>query len=974
MSGDELFSRAEALAGGAPTRRARTLLYLIESRTAHLLGRARHATERFPTEQDAQDRELAFLEAYTNGREPRPRPSIQDLERFAAGWADLVPDGPRVRAAVAHAVGQTYRFTAETTPNLGAALGLDEPAVRQAYARLYGQPLSTIYARRVSPAARLRWVASRAAVWLESLPPFWSVFALTLTETVGMGILALPVAFAGIGPLAGLGLLVVLGLVNVLTMIGLAEAVTRTASVRYGDAHFRRMAAEYLGRAGSLMLAAVLVARCTIGLLGAYLGLSITLTEATEVPRVIWITVVFLAGLYVLSRGSLTSTIASALTVGAVNIGTIAILVLLAVPHLNRASLTHAEVPGVGGRSFDPSVLGLVFGVALSAYFGHGSVGNCGKVVLRRDPSGRALIWGAAAAQAAAIVIYGVWIVAINGALAPEALRGHEGTALDPLAEVAGPGVVLVGAIFVVLAMGMGSLHSALGLFNAAREWLPRRARPVVTLPRRRGRLLVQRPTDPTGPRLAVTYLGLAAPDGTQTRFRFHLLEGSAVAGETATVDGRWEARTGLARLAAARRFGVVFEVLDAREDRVQLRVVSNLAVSYEGDRTILGLQLGDLAAADGQEQGLLRWLLRADGASLAEVTMHLGRDETATRAVLAGLVARGMVEESNRDGTTYYGVRLARRRARAVPDALTGGPGTTTPAPRPTARRFGSGRDAAARLWDRLLEGERGRFLLATVPGLLIFLLAQWLAATDAAFTAVLNVGGVLAIPIFAGLFSALLLVSSRRKGDLVPAVVYRTLGHPAIQGAVYAFFLGAILAHGLVIWDDPFLRAGALIVAALAVTTTIDMVRRGMLRRRVVVSLRDDRQQGGPATFAVVAGGELTPTPVRLTYRAATTAVHAATDEVLDFGALRGVSFEVPAGGAADLKVWAQRIAADGSAEALPARLELGCGPEAIAVDVGQVGGQAMLPLAGEACRLDILLDDPVAVAVGGRSPNFG
>ena len=70
---------------------------------------------------------------------------------------------------------------------------------------------------------------------LEQLPPFWIVFALTLTETVGGNILAMPIALASVGPLAGLALLVVIGAVHMLTIAALAEAITRNGSVRTGQ-------------------------------------------------------------------------------------------------------------------------------------------------------------------------------------------------------------------------------------------------------------------------------------------------------------------------------------------------------------------------------------------------------------------------------------------------------------------------------------------------------------------------------------------------------------------------------------------------------------------------------------------------------------------------------------------------------------------------------------------------------------------
>jgi hypothetical protein len=39
---------------------------------------------------------------------------------------------------------------------------------------------------------------------LEKLPPFWAVYAFILVETVGEGVLAIPIAVAKIGPLAGI--------------------------------------------------------------------------------------------------------------------------------------------------------------------------------------------------------------------------------------------------------------------------------------------------------------------------------------------------------------------------------------------------------------------------------------------------------------------------------------------------------------------------------------------------------------------------------------------------------------------------------------------------------------------------------------------------------------------------------------------------------------------------------------------------
>jgi hypothetical protein len=68
-----------------------------------------------------------------------------------------------------------------------------------------------VQADRPSPIERLGSVRISLDRRLESLSPFWTAFSLTLTETAGAGILALPIALAGVRPLPGLFILLILG-------------------------------------------------------------------------------------------------------------------------------------------------------------------------------------------------------------------------------------------------------------------------------------------------------------------------------------------------------------------------------------------------------------------------------------------------------------------------------------------------------------------------------------------------------------------------------------------------------------------------------------------------------------------------------------------------------------------------------------------------------------------------------------------
>src|SRR5262249_20323540 len=156
------------------------------------------------------------------------------------------------------------------------------------------RPLAAIYAPGLPWRERLRWAWSGLANRLETLPPFWTAFALTLTETVGASILALPIALAGVGPLAGVLLLFILGLVNLLTIASVSEVMVRNGNVRYGYAFLGRIVSDYLGRVGSVVLAPTLGILNIVSLLVCYIGLAATLAGATGIPAVAWAALLFL--------------------------------------------------------------------------------------------------------------------------------------------------------------------------------------------------------------------------------------------------------------------------------------------------------------------------------------------------------------------------------------------------------------------------------------------------------------------------------------------------------------------------------------------------------------------------------------------------------------------------------------------------------------------------------------------------------
>jgi amino acid permease len=466
------FSRAELL-GGLPARRASTLLFAIEARTAHLVARSKRAMAYYLTERTAQEREQAFLAAIGAGRALPLVPSIQDVERHADEWAPLVPPDPQLRAAVAEMMGKKYRLAAPYVVRIRAALGLDEPATEAAFSTHYHRPLGSLYATSTSTGERLRWLRSRAAARIEALPPFWMAYALTLTETVGGGLLVLPIVLAGIGPLPGVAMLVIFGLLNMVTIGGLVEAITRNGTMRYGNAYFGRLAAGLLGRSGSSGITVTLLVLNVVTFLAYLLGFGSVVGAATATSATIWVAALFAVNLIFLRRRDLDSTVATAIIIGAINVGLILVISVLAMTHLDARNLVAVHLPFVGSNPPSWAVLGLAFGVLLMAYFGHTSAGNVAKVVLERDPGGKALLRGTMAATATVIVLYSIAVVAINGAVPPSALVGYGGTAIKPLADQVGAAATVLGAVYVVLAIGLGSIYVSLGMFNQVIEWLP---------------------------------------------------------------------------------------------------------------------------------------------------------------------------------------------------------------------------------------------------------------------------------------------------------------------------------------------------------------------------------------------------------------------------------------------------------------------------------------------------------------------
>jgi hypothetical protein len=252
---------------------------------------------------------------------------------------------------------------------------------------------------------------------------------------------------------------------------------------------------------------------------------------------------------------------------------------------------------------------------------------------------------------------------------------------------------------------------------------------------------------------------------------------------------------------------------------------------------------------------------------------------------------------------------------------------------------------------------GSRGRFLISLTPVVVVVLVAEWMVLTGTgSFAGILGFLGVMVHSLMSGIFPVLLLAASRRKGEVVPGVSYRALGHPLVIGGVYLVFLANLVLHGLVIWEEPFMRAGGVLMGVLIVVVTVAMARRGAFATRAVVGVRRDRRRSGESFAAVVVGGKPADAEMRLTDADGERTVSGSTLAFRDGGVLGPVGIQLRSAGATQLKVWAHAISPEGLSESLPVLATIRDGDGTDELDLGRAGGQVVVPITSDLIRLEL------------------
>jgi amino acid permease len=852
MSLDELFSRQEALAG-FPAKRASTLLFLIENRTAHLVARS---LVDFSLTDTAAERDMAFIEAFSLGQAPPLSPTIQHLERYAPQWRDLVPKNPSLKAAFAHVLSQKYNFMTAQIPNITTALELKEESVQRAYQRQYQVALGTIFATKLSLKERSQWLVAKIAWQVEDLPPFWLATLITVALGLPQAFLALPIAAAGMGALSSLVLVIGIGIVNVLTMACMAEAIARSGDFHYGRALIKELAANYLGQAGSFILSLAVAIRVFLIALACYVGLSATMANFTPIPASIWAALLFAIGIYLLSRQSLKFTVAIMVLLAGINVALLLGLSVLAFTHIEINNLVYLNLPWLNSDTFQMPLIQQVFGVSLMLYFGHVYVGECAKLVLPKDHSADSLIKGSIAGTIILTVLFCIWILAINGAIAPSLLATQSGTVLEPLAQQIGSIVTVAGTILVIFLLGMAWIRSSNLLFNITQEWIPHRRQTQVRLPCKRGRIILQ----PTGkrsfPRLGISYLGLKQHI---PQFCLDIQTNQNLVATNFKITKNWELAELSKQFPELGSLSLKLELRSATKEQVELQVNSNLLLNYEGM-----LSNAEINSIEFQPKN----------------TDH----------------------KNNKHNKVLHNLKAS------------------------------------------LLS--QHRFVIGIIPLVIVFMLTEWLFfAQTQSFTSVLAFAGVLGNSLVGGIFPVLLLISSRRKGELIPATVINQLDRPWLLTGIYSLFVAILIVHGLFIWHNAIARFSALAVAVLAIGATLVIFAAGALTPRTVVEFRELTNLNGKTLLNITAGGKPKTADIRLGYNDGEQQYQNSTLEVNTLSPLRYIICQLSTKGKEELKIWTHHNQIDGNNH-LPTLLEVYKGEQKMQFDLNLSGGKVLLP----------------------------
>ncbi len=249
-------------------------------------------------------------------------------------------------------------------------------------------------------------------------------------------------------------------------------------------------------------------------------------------------------------------------------------------------------------------------------------------------------------------------------------------------------------------------------------------------------------------------------------------------------------------------------------------------------------------------------------------------------------------------------------------------------------------------------------RFMLAILPVILTFAVAEVFMLTKfTSYVAILGITGLLFAPVLAWVLPTQLLASSQVKGEARPAPAWQAFGNPVVAilaGLVSAAFL---FVESLLWLNDPVSRSLAFLFGLGVLALTFSLLPK-LLKKRMVVELRDDRRRGARDFFNITSGGKTVLANIRLQYPEGDQEYDGFFQEIQEIGRLKNAYFILPPSACKELKITAYAVTLDEQLEGLPAIVEIHNKAGSYRFDLGLMGGTVTLPYGGESCAVEIKL----------------
>jgi hypothetical protein len=197
------------------------------------------------------------------------------------------------------------------------------------------------------------------------------------------------------------------------------------------------------------------------------------------------------------------------------------------------------------------------------------------------------------------------------------------------------------------------------------------------------------------------------------------------------------------------------------------------------------------------------------------------------------------------------------------------------------------------------------------------VFVFTLWLVASNReSFTAPLGYVGALTVPLLGGVMPMVLVVASRRRGELVPPKA-TLIGNPVVAVLVSLLFLAGVLVQALWIWDAVLAQVAGVAVAVVMAGAIAGAWRLGAFRPRTVIELRREPERD-IGVLAVTMNGHSVAPPVSVDGHSAT------SGNFERFSQLREVVVDLPPDAPGEVRVWAHRLSPDGNSEDIRMRVE--------------------------------------------------